>query len=95
MSVTKEQLSECVCEKCELKRRDAADTVESLLELMKATLESGEDILISGFGKFCVQDKRNRRGRNPQTGENLMLGARRIVTFRPSGVIRKKLNGQG
>jgi len=67
--------------------------VESLVETIKNTLANGEDVLISGFGKFCVKEKRERRGRNPQTGEDLMLGERRVVTFRCSGVLRKKLNG--
>jgi len=60
---------------------------------MKNTLENGEDILISGFGKFCVKDKKERRGRNPQTGEDKMLGARRVVTFKCSGVLKDKING--
>jgi len=62
---------------------------------MKATLGSGEDILISGFGKFCVKDKRDRRGRNPWTGDDMMLGSRRIVTFKCSGALKDRLNGTG
>jgi integration host factor subunit alpha len=61
---------------------------------MKTTLENGEDMLISGFGKFCVKDKRERRGRNPQTGEDLMLGSRRVVIFKCSKVLREKINGK-
>jgi integration host factor subunit alpha len=57
-------------------------------------LEDGEDVLISGFGKFCVKDKSKRRGRNPQTGEDLMLDARKVVSFRCSGVLRDKTNGK-
>jgi integration host factor subunit alpha len=60
-------------------------TVESILELIKSTLASGEDVLISGFGKFCVKDKRERRGRNPATGEDVMVAPRRVVRFRYSG----------
>ncbi len=75
--------------------REAAAAVEALLELIKSELESGEDILISGFGKFYVRDKPTRRGRNPQTGEELTLESRRLVTFKPSGVLRRKLNGRG
>jgi integration host factor subunit alpha len=70
----------------------STEVLESLLEIMKATLESGEDILVSGFGKFSVKDKRRRKGRNPATGEDLFLDARRIVTFQCSGVLKDKLN---
>jgi integration host factor subunit alpha len=66
--------------------------VEALLEIMKKTLESGEDVLISGFGKFCVKEKSDRRGRNPQIGNELMLEARRVVVFKCSSVLREKLN---
>jgi len=69
--------------------------VGSLFEIMKATLVSGEDILISGFGKFCVKDKNDRRGRNPSTGEDMMLEARREVTFKCSRPLKQKLNGKG
>ncbi len=62
---------------------------------MKSTLVNGEDILISGFGKFCVKDKTDRRGRNPSTGEDMMLEARRIVTFKCSRPLKQKLNGKG
>jgi integration host factor subunit alpha len=65
-----------------------------LLEIIKSTLESGEDVLISGFGKFEVKEKNARRGRNPQTGSDLMLGARRVVIFKCSGVLREKMNGK-
>ena len=58
-------------------------------------LEDGEDVLISGFGKFCVKEKRKRRGRNPHTGEDLMLGERRVATFKCSGRLRDKINGKG
>ena len=61
--------------------------------MIKSALESGEDVLIGGFGKFEVRDKAARTGRNPQTGEELVLDARRIVTFKPSGKLREKLNG--
>ena len=74
------------------KKSEAVRYVETLLEIIKSRLEKGEDVLISGFGKFCVKDKRARRGRNPHTGEDLMLDPRRVVTFKPSGVLRKKVN---
>ena len=72
---------------------DSSQLLESLLELIKSTLESGEDIMISGLGKFQVKDKKNRRGRNPQTGNALTLDARRVVTFRCSNVLKERLNG--
>jgi len=75
-------------------RRQSAELVESLLEIIKQTLESGEDVLISGFGKFCVKDKRERRGRNPQTGQDLLLVERRAVMFKCSAVLRNKMNGK-
>jgi integration host factor subunit alpha len=67
--------------------------VETLLELIKSTLESGEDLLVSGFGKFCVQSKNERRGRNPATGEDMVLAPRKVVTFKCSGKLRKAVNG--
>ena len=67
--------------------------VESLFEIIKRTLESGEDVLVSSFGKFCVKDKKERRGRNPATGDDMILRSRRIVTFQCSGKLRKMING--
>ncbi len=72
----------------------SAQPVDSLLEILKKTLESGEDVLISGFGKFCVREKRERRGRNPATGEDLMLPPRKVIVFICSGVLRDKINGK-
>jgi integration host factor subunit alpha len=71
----------------------SAETVETILEIIKSTLESGEDVLVSGFGKFCVKDKRERRGRNPATGDDLMLPARKVVLFKCSGRLRDRING--
>jgi integration host factor subunit alpha len=71
----------------------SAETVETILETIKSTLESGEDVLVSGFGKFCVKDKRERRGRNPATGDDLMLPARKVVLFKCSGRLRDRING--
>jgi len=67
---------------------------ESLQEIIKQTLESGEDVLISGFGKFCVREKKKRPGRNPQTGENVIIDARRVVTFQCSELLRGEINGK-
>ena len=68
--------------------------LETILEIIKHTLENGEDVLITGFGKFCVKDKRQRRGRNPQTGGQLTLSARRVVTFKCSAVLQDRINGK-
>jgi integration host factor subunit alpha len=75
-------------------RNQSVEIVESLLEIIKATLESGDDVLVSGFGKFCVRDKKERKGRNPATGEDKILAARRVVTFKCSGKLRDKVNGK-
>ena len=73
-------------------RKKSIETVEILLELIKQTLESGDDVLISGFGKFCVRKKAKRRGRNPATGKDMMLQSRKVVTFQCSGILREKIN---
>jgi len=72
----------------------AREAVETILDIIKSSLENGEDVLLSGFGKFNVKAKSARKGRNPKTGEALMLDARKVVTFKPSGKLRKKVNGQ-
>lgn len=72
----------------------AREAVETILRIIKSNLENGEDVLLSGFGKFNVKDKNARRGRNPKTGESMMLEARRVITFRPSGILREKVNGK-
>jgi integration host factor subunit alpha len=74
-------------------KKTAVDAVESLLEIVKQTLEGEEDILVSGFGKFCVKDKAPRRGRNPATGSDMNLWGRRVVTFKCSGKLRDQING--
>jgi integration host factor subunit alpha len=73
--------------------RKSTETVETLLEIIKSTLASSEDVMISGFGKFCVKEKKERKGRNPATGESMMLEPRKIVTFRCSGKLRDRING--
>ena len=77
-----------------LSRNKSSEVVENVLELMKNTLESGEDVMISGFGKFCVKEKSRRKGRNPATGEELYLDPRKVVTFQSSGVLKEKINGE-
>jgi integration host factor subunit alpha len=71
---------------------ESAQIVETLFELIKQSLEQGEDVLISGFGKFSVREKRERKGRNPQGGETMMLPHRRVVTFKYSGILKEKIN---
>jgi len=94
MTLTKADLIDSIYNHVGLSKTKSIQLVESLLEIIKETLENGEDILISGFGKFFVKEKNERRGRNPQTREDLMLDARRVVTFRCSGVLRDKINGK-
>jgi integration host factor subunit alpha len=94
MTCTKSIIVDDIVDRIGYTRRQAVDIVETLLEIIKGTLESGDDILISGFGKFCVREKRSRRGRNPATGEAMMLEARRVVTFKCAGKLRDKINGQ-
>ncbi|MEJ2286648.1 MAG: integration host factor subunit alpha [Desulfobacterales bacterium] len=72
----------------------SSEIIETLLELIKKTLASGEDVLISNFGRLCVKEKKERKGRNPATGEDMMLPPRRIVTFKCSGTLRRKINDQ-
>ena len=76
-----------------LTKKKSVEVIESLLEIIKRSLESSEDVLISGFGKFCVKDKAKRKGRNPATGEDLILRNRRVVTFKCSGKLRNKIDG--
>ena len=75
-------------------KKKSVEIIESLLEIIKSSLEKNEDVLISGFGKFCVKQKKQRRGRNPATGDDLMLKERKVVTFKCSGKLRDKINGQ-
>jgi len=74
-------------------KKKSVEIIEFLLEIIKGTLEKSEDVLISGFGKFCVKRKKQRRGRNPATGADLMLKERKVVTFKCSGKLRDKIDG--
>jgi integration host factor subunit alpha len=94
MSLTKARIAKTIHNRLGFTNAQSAQLVDSLLETIKGTFENGEDVLISGFGKFCVKEKGKRRGRNPQTGKDLILDARRVVTFRCSGVLRDKINGK-
>ena len=93
MALTKEKIINNVYNQVGLSKSNSRNVFEKLLEIIKNSLESGEDLLISGFGKFTVKGKAARRGRNPQTTEDLQLRARRVVVFKTSGVLRNKING--
>ena len=73
----------------------SAQIIDTLFELIKQSLQNGEDVLISGFGKFSVKEKYERNGRNPQTGKAMTLPPRKVVTFKCSGVLRAAMNGEG
>jgi integration host factor subunit alpha len=92
MNVNKAHLIDHLHRNHNLSREESISTIDSLLEIIKHTLESGENILISGFGKFILRKKNSRRGRNPETGKDLILDARRIVTFKCSKNLREKIN---
>ena len=93
MTITKADLINQVhASNPKLTKAQAHEAIETILKIMKASLENGEDVLLSGFGKFNVKAKSARKGRNPQTGEAVMLEARKVVTFKPSGILRKKVN---
>lgn len=92
MTITKANLVDKIYNNSGISKATSIQTMETIMEILKRTLESGEDILISGFGKFEVKDKTERRGRNPQTGSDLTIDARRVVTFKSSGKLRDKLN---
>ena len=91
MSLTKTDIVENLI-KIGFNRRKSVQMLEDLLEIIKRNLGNGEDVLISGFGKFCVKNKRERRGRNPATGNDLILDKRKVVTFNCSSVLRDKFN---
>jgi integration host factor subunit alpha len=95
LTLTKDNIIDSIYSNTDLKRYQAAAFFETIFETVKKALESGEEVLISGFGKFCVRHKNERRGRNPQTGNLITLDARRVVTFRCSSVLRDKINGKG
>ena len=92
MTLTKANIIEAIAKHDGFTQKKSKETVETLLELIKSTLVSGEDVLISGFGKFCVKQKEARRGRNPANGETITLPPRRVVTFKCSGNLRDKVN---
>ncbi|MGD8701133.1 MAG: integration host factor subunit alpha [Desulfosarcina sp.] len=92
MALTKRKIVDQIQHELGYQLNRSAGIAEALLEIIKATLESGNDVLISGFGKFCVKQKAARKGRNPATGERMMLKPRRVVTFKCSTKLRQKVN---
>jgi len=95
MSLVKDNLIKSLYDQTGFSKHKSRAVVETVFELIKKTLESGEDVLISGFGKFSVRKKAPRKGRNPATGKQLPLDARTVITFRCSGVLRDRINGKG
>ena len=92
MALTKDKIIDTTQNHLCISRKRSSELVETLLEIMKITLEKGEDVLISGFGKFCVKEKKERKGRNPATGDDMMLAPRKVVTFKCSGKLRNKID---
>ena len=93
--MTKADIIEAVYEKVGgVSKKEAAEIVEAVFDSIKETLERGEKIKISGFGNFTVREKKARPGRNPQTGEEITISARRVLTFKPSQVLKNAVNGQ-
>jgi len=91
--MTKAELVERVYEKAGIAKKDSTELVEAVFEMLKSTLEAGEKLKISGFGNFEVKKKADRKGRNPQTGEQITISARSVLTFKPSSVLKSAING--
>ena len=94
MTLTKANIVDAIHNDLGFPKNRSAELIEILLEQIKSTLEKGEDVLISGFGKFCIMNKKERRGRNPATGDDMMLSQRQVGTFRCSLLLREKINGR-
>ena len=94
MAITKEKLTILLQDRLGISRQESRQLVERFFQIMKDTLTQGEDLLVSGFGKFSVRQKKARRGRNPQTKEKLTINARKVVVFKASGVLRQRLSSQ-
>jgi len=95
MTLTKDYLISSIGDRLGISKFESTRLVESVLETIKTSLSNGEDVLISGFGKFTVREKGARRGRNPATGEDLTLDPRRVITFKCSPVMRDRINDKG
>lgn len=92
--MTKADIAERIQSVTGLNKKDSIEVLELVLSIMKSTLEQGEALKISGFGNFVVKEKKDRRGRNPQTGETITISSRRVLTFKPSSVMRSRINGE-
>jgi len=92
LSLTKDKLITRLQTQVGMDKQESGQMLESLFGIMKGTLAKGEDLLITGFGKFCVRQKNARRGRNPQTKESLILPARKVLVFKASGILRNRIN---
>ena len=92
MTLTKIQIVDSIHNQTGFPKNRSSEIVETLLEIIKSTLASGEDVLVSGFGKFCVKKKKERKGRNPATGVDMMLEPRKVVTFKCSGKLSDRIN---
>ena len=90
--MTKADIIDAICEEIGFSKRESAKIVENMLDIIKERLENGENVMLSGFGSFNIQHKRARVGRNPQTGEDITISARRVLSFKPSNVLREQLN---
>jgi integration host factor subunit alpha len=93
MALTKAQMVESIQNQTGFAKNKSSEIIEALLEIIKSTLASGEDVLVFGFGKFCVKEKKEHIGRNPATGEAMMLEPRKVVTFKCAGKLRDRING--
>ncbi len=94
MALTKADIIQSIMDQIGFTNHKSSEITETLIEIMKRTLAAGEDVLVSGFGKFCVNEKAERRGRNPATGDAMMLKPRRVVTFKCSGKLRNIINSK-
>ena len=92
MALTKADIATKIADDCGFMKGEAAEIVEKILDIIKNSLIQGEDVMISGFGKWTVKSKKPRRGRNPQTGENLILDGRKVITWKYSPVLKKSVN---
>ena len=92
LAITKAELVSIVRDQCSFSRQESIQIVDQVFQILKETLERGENIKISGFGNFVTREKRPRKGRNPQSGEKIMISGRRVLTFKPSAKLRKVVN---
>ena len=92
--MTKAEIVEHIYERVGFSKKEAAEVVESIFEVIKTRLEQGEKVKISGFGNFVINEKRPRKGRNPQTGDEIVISGRRVLSFKPSQVLKRTINSE-